>query len=266
MALIWEPVVNFFVNVLLLIYKYLGGNFGVAIILFTILIRLATHPLMSRQIKSGAKMAEFQQSKQWQDIQKKYKGDKEKLAQEQFRLQKELGVNPFASCLPSLIQLPILFALYQSVVRAMAATPGQLLILTHAVWPFDGLANIIPINSKFLWMNLGQPERVFIFGVGIPMLAILAAITTYVQSKVTMPPPADPKDQTAAMNNMMTMYMPLFMGWITYTLASGLALYIILGNIIGIAQYAWLGKVNWKALLPGKKPALQTQQAGRKNK
>ena len=98
------------------------------------------------------------------------------------------------------------------------------------------------------------------------MLAILAAITTYVQSKVTMPPPADPKDQTAAMNNMMTMYMPLFMGWITYTLASGLALYIILGNIIGIAQYAWLGKVNWKALLPGKKPALQTQQAGRKNK
>jgi YidC/Oxa1 family membrane protein insertase len=262
----WESIVNAFVNLLLLIYKYTGGNFGVAIILFTLLIRLITHPLMAQQIRSSTKMTEFQQSKEWQDIQKKYKNDREKLAQEQFRLQRDMGINPFASCLPTLIQLPILFALYQSIVRALAASPGQLLILAHAIWPFDGLANIIPINSKFLWMNLGQPERIYMFGIGIPMLAILAAVTTYIQSKVTMPAPANPKDQTAAMNNMMTLYMPLFMAWITYTLASGLAIYIIVGNLIGIGQYALLGKVNWKALLPGKRPELQAQQAGRKTK
>ncbi len=262
----WESIVNIFVNILLLIYKYMGGNFGVAIILFTILIRLVTHPLMVQQIKSSTKMAEFQQSKEWQDVQKKYKNDKEKLAQEQFRLQKELGINPFASCLPTFIQLPILFALYQSVVRAMAASPAQLLILAHAIWPIDGLANIVPINSRFLWMNLGQPERVYLLGLAIPTLAILAAVSTYIQSKVTIPASADPKDQTAMMNNMMTLYMPLFMAWITYTLASGLALYIILSNLVGIAQYALLGKVHWESLLPGKRPALQTQQAGRKTK
>ena len=122
----WDTIIiNPFTNVLLLIYKMIGGNFGIAIILFTILIRLITHPLMASQIKSSTKMTEFQQSKQWQDIQKKYKDDKEKLAQEQMSLYKELGISPFASCLPSIIQIPIIFALYQSIMRSLAATPGQ---------------------------------------------------------------------------------------------------------------------------------------------
>jgi len=132
----WETIiVNPFTNVLLLIYHLIGGNFGVAIILFTILIRLITHPLMASQIKSSAKMTAFQQSKEWQDIQKKYKDDKEKLAQEQMKLYKDLGINPFASCLPTLIQIPIIFGLYQSIMRAMAASPGQLLILSRVVSP-----------------------------------------------------------------------------------------------------------------------------------
>ncbi len=132
----WETIiVNPFTTALLLIYKLIGGNFGIAIILFTILIRLITHPLMVSQIKSSTKMTEFQQSKQWQDIQKKNKGDKEKLAQEQMKLYKELGISPFASCLPSLVQIPLIFGLYQSIMRALAATPGQLLILVRAVSP-----------------------------------------------------------------------------------------------------------------------------------
>ena len=256
----WETIiVNPFTNVLLLIYKLIGGNFGIAIILFTILIRLITHPLMASQIKSSTKMTEFQQSKQWQDIQKKYKGDKEKLAQEQMSLYKELGISPFASCLPSIIQIPLIFGLYQSIMRALAATPGQLLILTRAVSPLLNFfhintADLVPLNSKFLWMNLGQPERVYMFGVGIPLLAIIVAITTYIQSKVTMPASTNPNDQSATMNKMMALYMPLLLGYFALTFASGLSIYFITGNLIGVAQYALLGKVNWRALIPGYKP------------
>jgi YidC/Oxa1 family membrane protein insertase len=251
----WETIiVNPFTNVLLMTYKLIGGNFGVAIILFTILIRLITHPLMASQIKSSSKMTQFQQSKEWQDIQKKHKGDKEKLAQEQMKLYKELGISPFASCLPTLIQVPIIFGLYQSIMRALAATPSQMLILVRTVYPVFHLSDLLPLNSKFLWMNLGQPERLYMFGVGIPVLAIVVAITTYIQSKVTMPVSTNPKDQGAMMSKMMALYMPLLLGYFALTFASGLSIYFIAGNLIGIAQYALLGKVNWKALLPGYKP------------
>ena len=108
-TLIIEPMVN----ALLWIYS-LVGNFGIAIILFTILIRLITHPLTASQVKSTAKMGELQKSKKWQEMQKKYKDDKNKLAQEQMALYKELGINPMGSCLPMLIQFPIIIGLYQS--------------------------------------------------------------------------------------------------------------------------------------------------------
>jgi YidC/Oxa1 family membrane protein insertase len=251
----WETIiVTPFTNALLLIYKLIGGNFGIAIILFTILIRLVTHPLMASQIKSTAKMNELQQSKQWQELQKKYKTDKEKLSQEQMALYKELGINPFASCLPSLVQIPLIFGLYQSIMRSLAATPVQLLILTRIVYPFFHLSDVVPLNSKFLWMNLGQPERVYLFGVGIPVLALVVAITTYIQSKVTIPANSGQNDQAAMMNKMMALYMPLLLGYFALTFASGLSIYFITGNVIGIAQYALLGKVNWRALIPGYKP------------
>lgn len=251
----WETIIiNPFTNALLLIYKLVGGNLGIAIILFTILLRLITHPLMAAQIKSSTKMTEFQQSKQWQDIQKKYKGDKEKLSQEQMKLYKELGISPFASCLPSLVQMPLIFGLYQSIMRALAATPGQLLILARVVYPYFHLSDLVPLNSQFLWMNLGQPERVYMFGVGIPLLAIIVAITTYIQSKVTMMPSTNPNDQGATMNKMMALYMPLLLGYFALTFASGLSIYFVTGNLVGIAQYALLGKVNWRALIPGYKP------------
>ncbi len=253
----WEAIVNFFSNVLLVIYKISGGGpqaFGLAIIFFTIIIRLATFPLMTSQIKSSTKMQELQNDKRWQDMQKKYKDDKEKLAQEQMKLYQELGINPLTSCLPTLIQLPIIFALYQSIVRALAASPAQLLILQKAVYPIFGLMNLIPVNSKFLWMNLGQPERLYILGYGVPVLAIVVGITTYIQSKVTMVAPANPKDQTAMMNSMMTLYMPLLLFYFSLSYASGLSVYFIVTNVLSVAQYALMGKVNWKALIPGRKP------------
>ena len=252
----WQTIiVNPFTNALLMIYKLIGGNFGIAIILFTILIRVITHPLMVSQIKGSTKMQEMQSSKEWLEIQKKYKDDKEKLAQEQMKYYKAIGYNPLSSCLPSIIQIPLIFGLYQSIMRAMAASPEQLLTLTRTVYSFIPTGNLLPLNSKFLWMNLGQPERIYAFGIAIPFLAIIVAITTYIQSKVTMPPSTNPKDQGAMMGKMMTLYMPLLLGYFALTFASGLSVYFIVGNLIGIAQYALLGKVNWRALLPGQKAA-----------
>lgn len=251
---IWDAVIiTPFTNVLLFIYNLVGQNFGVAIILFTILIRLITHPLTVAQIKGTTGMQKLQTDPRFKEIQEKYKNDKERLAQEQMALYKELGINPFASCLPLLIQFPLIIGLYQSLYKAMANTPLDLLILSRHLYTFIDLNKLIPINNQFLWMDLSQPERVylpFLPQLGIPVLAILVMITTYLQSKLMSPPPANPKDQSAMMANMMNIYMPFLMFYMSFTLASGLALYFIVSNVISVAQYAVLGKVNWKNVIP----------------
>jgi YidC/Oxa1 family membrane protein insertase len=259
----WDFFVSLFVNTLLWIYNVVGQNFGVAIILFTILIKVVTWPLNGAQLKSTKAMQDLQNDKDWQAIQKKYAKDKEKLAQEQMRIYKEKGVSPFSSCLPTLIQLPVIFALYQSITRSLATTPLALLQLTRSIGSFLDVSALIPLNSKFLWMDLGLPEGVLIPGLdisflpnGIPTLAIIVAITTYIQTKLTTPPNTNPNDQSAAMSGMMSIYMPLMLGWFALTFASGLAVYFVVSNLLGIVQYAMMGRANWRNLLPGgNKPA-----------
>jgi YidC/Oxa1 family membrane protein insertase len=92
---------------------------------------------------------------------------------------------------------------------------------------------------------------VIIFGIGIPTLAVVVAITTYIQAKLTMPPTANPGDQTAAMSGMMSIYMPLLLGYFALTFASGLSIYFITSNVLGIVQYAMQGKANWRNVIPG---------------
>ena len=251
----WEAIIiQPFVNVLLFIYS-LVGNVGIAIILFTLLMRLVTHPLMVQQIKGATAMQSLQTDKRYIEMQQKYKGNKEMLAQEQMKLYKELKINPFASCLPLLIQFPIIIGLYQSLQIAVVTSPIELLNLSKNLYPgFLSLSNLIPLNSQFLWMEMGLPERLPIFGVGIPVLAILVVITTYMQSKLMATPNPDPKSQSSMMTGMMNIYMPFLMGWMAFTLSSGLALYFVVSNLIGIGQYALLGKVNWANLIPGRKP------------
>ena len=251
----WEFFISIFVNVLLWIYSLLGAGphmFGVAIILFTILIRIVTWPLNAQQLKSSAAMQELQNDKEWIAIQKKYAKDREKLAQEQMRIQRERGINMFGGCLPTLIQFPIIIALYQSITRALASTPLSLLELSRSIiFPFLNVSDLIPLNSKFLWMNLGLTESVNVFGFALPTLAIIVALTTYVQSKLTLPPSANPNDQSAAMGQSMSITMPLMLGWFALTFPSGLSVYFITSNSLGIAQYAMMGKANWRNLLPG---------------
>lgn len=250
----WDAIIiTPFVNVLLFIYTLIGHNFGIAIILFTMLIRLITHPLTVQQLKGTQGMQDLQKDKRWIEAQKKYKDDKEKLAQEQMKLYKELGINPFGSCLPTLIQFPIIIGLYQSIIRTLAVTPLELLDLTKHIYPgLLKISTVVPLNSHFLWMELGQPERLQIFGVGIPILAIIVVATTYLQSKLMTPPSTSPNDQSAAMSKAMNLYMPFFMGYLALTLASGLSLYFVVSNVIGIIQYAALGKINLRNLLPAR--------------
>ena len=247
----WSAVIGIMVNAMIFIYRVVGHNFGIAIILFTILIRVVTWPLNAQQMKGATAMQEMQNDKEWQAIQKKYAKDKEKLAQEQMRIYREKGINPFGSCLPTLIQFPILFALIPTITYAIGSTPLSLLKLSRSAYAIQNVAALLPLNSKFLWMDLGLPERTLLFGLSIPVLALIVGLTTYVQTKLTMPPAADPNDQAAQTSKMMGIYMPVMLFFFSLNYASGLAVYFITSNLLAIAQYAMMGKVNWRNLLPG---------------
>lgn len=250
----WDAFITLMINILLFIYDLIGQNFGWAIIIFTVLVRVVTYPLNARQMKSSKAMQELQNSKKWQDIQKKYKDDKETLAQKQMEIYREMGISPFGSCLPLLIQFPIIIGLYQAIIRTLAVTPLQLVNLSKHI--NDG-ANLIPIHSQFWWMELSEPERLPIFGIGIPVLAILVVITSYIQTKMISPPGGAAGDggQGAQMTQAMTLYMPFLMGYLALTFASGLALYFIATNLATIAQYVITGQANFNNILP-KLPSL----------
>jgi YidC/Oxa1 family membrane protein insertase len=247
----WDSFISIMINILLYIYAFVGQNFGIAIILFTILIRLVLYPLNAQQVKQTKAMQDMQENKKWKEMQKKYKDDKEKLAQEQMALYKELGVNPFGSCLPTLVQFPIIIGLYQAIIRALAVSPLQLLNLSKHI--SDG-ADLIPLNNHFLWMDLSLPEKDFgltIAGYGIPILAVVVVVTSYLQTKLMTPPSAGgSNDQSAQMSRMMGLYMPIFMGWLAYSFSSGLALYFVVSNLATILQYALMGRLDWSNILP----------------
>jgi len=248
----WEAFISLMINVLLYIYNFVGQNFGLAIILFTILVRLVTYPLNAQQVKQTKAMQDLQGSKKYQDLQKKYKDDKEKFAQEQMKLYQEMGVNPFGSCLPTLIQFPIIIGLYQAIIRALAVTPLQLLTLSKHI---SNGAAMIPLNNYFLWIDLSLPEKDFglsIAGFGLPILAVVVVVTSYLQTKLMTPPSTNPNDQSAQMSKAMGMYMPLFMGWLAYSFSSGLALYFVVSNLATIIQYALMGKLDWSNILPNR--------------
>jgi YidC/Oxa1 family membrane protein insertase len=252
----WDTIiVQPFTNLLLLI-TILVKNFGIAIILFTLVIKLITYPLTAKQLKSTMAMQDLQNDPKYKKMMAKYKDNKEKAAEEQMKIYKEKGVSPFGSCLPTLIQFPIIIGLYQSIMRVMASTPLELVKLERIVYPFLDVNKILPIQNRFLWMDLGQPERLWIGTIGIPVLAILVLATTFIQSKV-MQPPTQANDQSAAMSNSMMMMMPFMMGWMAYQFSAGLALYFLASNIATVGQYAAMGRVDWSKILPWVKPLEQ---------
>lgn len=249
----WETIiVQPFTN-LLLIITMLVKNFGIALILFTILMKLIIYPLTKKQIKSTQAVQDLQNDPYYKKMKAKYKDNKEKMAEVQMKIYQEKGISPFGSCLPTLIQLPIIFGLYQAIMKVMASTPFELANLERIVYPFLDVNKILPIQNRFLWMDLGQPERLMIGNIGIPVLAILVLITTLIQSRV-MQPPTQGDDQSAAMANSMNMMMPVMMGWMAYQFSAGLALYFLTSNLVTVAQYAAMGRVDWSRIFPWMSP------------
>lgn len=218
------------INLLVLLYSLLFNNFALAIVGLTILIRLITYPLTRKQLQSMKTMQEL--SPKLQALQKKYEKNREKLTEETMKLYKEHGVNPAGGCLPMLIQMPVWIGLYQSIYQVLGETPEQLMNLSQHIYhsvPFlyEIARRAIPLNSRFLWLNLARPDPYYI-------LPILVVAVFWLQQKLTTVPSADP--QQASMTQTMSIMMPLMFGFFTLQVASGLAIYWVVSGVLGIIQ------------------------------
>jgi YidC/Oxa1 family membrane protein insertase len=241
--LIGDFFATFLINPLINLFVLLGtvtGSAGIAVILLTIIIRLATLPLTLKQMHSTRMMAVI--APRVQELNKRYK-DPRRRQEETMKLYREAGMNPLGCFGSMLLQFPILIALYQTFVIAVGETPEALIRLSQRVYDIDYLRSGIPLQAEFLWLHLGRPDPYFI-------MPVLVAATTYLLQKMTMLPSTDERMQ--AQNRMMNTMMPLIFGWITTTLPSGLALYYVLSNLIGmVMQYAYIGggPINWRAIV-----------------
>lgn len=226
--LFWNNLIfNPLLNALVLLTILLGGYYGLAIMVFTILVRLITMPFTVKQLRSSRAMAVLQP--QIKALQKKYAQDKEKLSQETMKLYGEAGVNPLGGCLPALIPWPIMIALYQSILQMMPSHPEQLMDLSKHLYPFQAIWQVVPVQNVFLGLDLsmsamtaGQWQYY--------ILPILVVVSSWLQQKMLTSPVADA--QQAQMNQTMQVTMPLFIGFISLQFASGLSLYWITYNVV----------------------------------
>jgi len=203
-------------------------GFGMAIIVLTIIVRAIMAPLTLKQMKSTKALQAMQPK--MQELQKKYGKNQQKLQQEMSKLYKQAGVNPLGCLWPMLVQFPVWIALYQAIIKLVAATPENLLDLSRHLYSSQVISSAIPVNSHFLWLNLGQPDLV---------LALLVAGTMWVQQKMTTAPSVDPAQRQ--MSSMMLMLMPLMFGMFGLMFPSGLPLFWLVSNAIGIVTQYFLG-------------------------
>ncbi len=224
----FDAFYNILTESLLLLYQFLGNNYILAITVFTIIIRLITLPLNLRQQRSMLQTQELQP--QIQAIQKKYRDNPQKM-QEEFA---KIGYNPadtLMGCLPTLIQFPILIGMYRAIQYTLGSTPLDLYELSLRTDLVD-LSQLLPIGNKFLWLNLAQPDPLYI-------LPVLVGGGMYLQQKLFMPTTTGQNDKdnpAAAMSRSMLYTMPLMFGMFSLSFPSGLSIYFVVSNLIGIVQ------------------------------
>jgi YidC/Oxa1 family membrane protein insertase len=241
----WDTLIlNPMINALLFLYQTLGGNFGIAIIVFTIAIRLVTFPLTYQTQKSAKRMQDLQKSKAWTDLEKKYAKEPQKKQSEQMKLMQASGANPLGGCLPTLVQLPIMIGLYQSIINVIPVSPMQLFGLSQRLYAFFP-STLIPLQKTFLWMNLAVPERVLLPGLSfeISVLAILVAVTSWVSQRMIPMMSTDPSQAQTSL--IMNVFMVIVMTNISLSLASGLSVYFVVTNLFTMLQYIATGQANW---------------------
>ncbi len=209
-----EPLTRFFEIALDKLYSVIP-NYGLAIIVLTILVRICTAPLMAKQMRSAERMRALQP--RMKELQERYKDDRQKQSEETMKLYREEKVNPIAGCLPLLLQFPVLIGLFY----ALRSSIG----LRHA--PFA------------LWItDLSQPATLFVLpGLDFPirLLPLIMGASMFVQQKMTPTTGMDPMQA-----KMMLIMMPTMMLFISYTFPSGLVLYWTVSNLLGIAQQYWI--------------------------
>lgn len=255
-ALLWnEVILRPMVNSLVALYALVGHNLGLAIIFFTILIRVVTFPLTLKQLKQSKAMAELQPK--MAEIQKRYAKDPRKRSEETMRLYRQAGVNPLGCLGPMLIQFPIWIGLYQALVEAVPSTPDSLLALSKRLYSWLTLAHQqVPLANRFLWLDLGRPDPT-------PLLPLLVGLSMWVQQKMTTYPSQDPRQQQT--NQMLLWMMPLMFTFFTFQFPSGLALYWVVSNLVGIVmQYfvtGWGGLEELWRRRPKEAPAAQEAPA-----
>ncbi len=211
-----EPLVRFFHWFLAALYGVFP-NYGVAIILVTIIVRLVTFPIMQKQMKSMERMRELQPA--LKEIQEKHKEDRQRQSEAMMKLYREEGVNPLGGCFPMLLQFPVFIGLFYALQSTIA--------LRHADFA--------------LWINdLSAPEDLFeIPGLGVPfrVLPIVMGASMFLQQRMTPMTGMDPVQA-----RMMTTVMPVMMTVLFYQFPSGLVLYWMISNFLGIGHQLWVRK------------------------
>ncbi|MDP7612705.1 MAG: YidC/Oxa1 family membrane protein insertase [Dehalococcoidia bacterium] len=251
-GLLWtEIIMRPMINSLALLYQLLFQNFGISIIVFTIVIRILMIPLTIRQYHQMKKMQLIQP--RMKALQEKYKDKsreaKQKMSKETMALYKEIGVNPIGCLGPMFIQMPIWIGLYRAIIRTIPGTPEGLANLSTLLYGWNPGVSSVPLNSMFFGINLAD----FVSAAPLPMnffMPILVGVSMWVMQKMTTVPSTDPRQRQT--NQMMLWMMPIMFGVFTFQFPSGLAIYILFSNIVGIViQYFISGKeslsnLNWR--------------------
>ena len=205
---------------ILWVYSFIG-DYGITIIIITLIVRLCLLPLYAKQIKSQAKTAGLQS--QIRDIQTKYANNRERMNQELNDLYAKAGVSPMSGCLPLIIQMPIIFGLF-----AVLRNPLEYMTANNM---------IAAVHESFLWVgDLSQPDPW--------LLPILAGITTYFTS--TASAAAQGAAGANGMMNTMKYFMPIMIFLMGRSFPAGLALYWTVGNVVMIIQTVLFNKKNKK--------------------
>lgn len=224
-------------NVLIVLSNYLFDNFGLAIIVLTVVVNALMLRLTMRQLHATKAMQSLQPK--LSELQKKYGKDKERLAKEQMRLYKESGISPAGCLVPMLVQMPIWIALFYSIRDLLPLAPEGLLKLSQHLYSWEAVYTMVPLNDTFLWLNLAVPDSFY-------LLPLLVGATMWVQQKMVTPTTTDPRQQTQS--RLMLWMMPLMFAFITLQFPSGLALYWVTSSLMRIGiQYFVTG---WGGLIP----------------
>ena len=219
-TILYKPLLNG----LILLYEYVPGHdFGVAVIILTLIIRFVLHPSSVRGVKSQRALTKLQPK--IQEIQKEYKNDKSKQTKVLMELYQKEKINPFSGCLPMLLQLPVLIALYQVFLRGL--NPES---LSKSLYGFVNNPGLI--DFSFLGIIVLTESNIF--------LALLAGVLQFYQLKISTNPKQSTKsegsDFSKTMQSQMIYFFPLFTVYIVWQFGSIIGLYWIVSILFSIAE------------------------------